>query len=251
LDADPASSSFAASYTDGEEFIDGDIFTVRFAEMDGATSFSTYDTTGLATADGFTVLVSAVSDPVYAINAVDGSSAGVTDKFTADYANNEVDLDANLDFAITEAFAYYAFELTSSVGMFLAWGGVDAIDPANYRNNTDVFSLFFDETAGFVKQTDNARWFRSDGTRPARDPTTGGNGIEITGWRNPVYGFDAGGGGFTSGDRAELFKNTTILDDTADMQPKLGAPVVTVSDDIAAVDDTVNENSGRRVRWTP
>lgn len=234
-DGDPAASSFLSSYVDGEEFIDGDTFTVRFAEMDGATSFKTFDTSGIVTATGAAILVSADSDLVYAINAVDGASAGVTGKFTADYANNEVDLDTNLDFAITEAFAYYAFELTNSIGMYVTWGGVDAIDPANYRNNVDVFSLFFDETAGFVKQTDNARWFRSDGTRPARDPTTGGNGIEITGWRNPVYGFDAGGGGFTSGDRAELFKNTTILDDTADMQPKIGTPAADISADIAAV----------------
>jgi len=202
-DADPASASYADTYIDNEEFATGDTFGVRFAELNGTTSFKTFDTTGIVSSTGFTVPVSAEADSVYATNAVDGSSAGVTGKFTADYANDEIDLDANQDFAATEAFAYYCYELTTTQGMYQFWGAVTAIDEANYRINTSVVSIYFDETAGFVKQTDSARIFRSDGVRPALDPTTGGNGIEIN-WRNPVYGYDAGGGGFTAGDRATL-----------------------------------------------
>ena len=246
-DADPASASYADSYTDGEEFIDGDTWRVRFAEMNGATSFKTYENTGLVGSTGFSVVVSVTADSVYATNAIDGSSTTVTNKFTADFTNNEIDLDTNTDFKGTEAYAYYCYELTESNGMYTIWGAMTALDESNYRNEVSIFSIFLDETAGFVKQTDSVRLFRSDGTRPARDPTTGGNGVEVN-WRNPVYGYDAGGGGFTASDRATLDAAATqasvntidsnvdaILLDTADMQPKLGTPASDISADIAAV----------------
>lgn len=201
-DADPGSSSYADSYTDLEEFSDGDTYRIRFSELNGGTSFKTYETTGIAGSSGFNVVVSVDSDSVYATNGVDGSSAAVTNKFSPDYANNEIDLDTNSDFSATEAFAYYCYELTTSEGMFNIWGAVTAIDAGNYRNNTSVFSLYFDETAGFVKQTDSARWFRDDDTRPARDPTTGGNGIEIN-WRNPVF-TTVTGSGVTAQDKTDI-----------------------------------------------
>lgn len=246
-DADPASASYADSYTDGEEFIDGDTWRLRFAEMNGATSFKTYENTGLVGSTGFSVVVSVTADSVYATNAIDGSSTTVTNKFTSDFTNNEIDLDTNTDFKGTEAYAYYCYELTESNGMYTIWGAMTALDESNYRNEVSIFSIYLDETAGFVKQTDSVRLFRSDGSRPARDPTTGGNGIEVN-WRNPVYGYDAGGGGFTASDRATLDAAATqasvntidsnvdaILLDTADMQPKLGTPASDISADIAAV----------------
>ena len=188
-DDDPSSASYAATYINGEEFSTGDTYGIRFAELNGSTSFKIYDTLGLTSSTGFSVLVSEEADSVYAENAVDGSSASVTNKFTADYANDQIDLDTNSDFAATEVFAYYCYELTTSQGMYQFWDGFTAIDVANYRINTASANIFFDETAGFVKQTDSPRIFRDDDIRPAIDPTTGGNGIEIN-WRNPVYGFD-------------------------------------------------------------
>ena len=254
--ADPGASGYSDTYTNLEEFSANDTYRVRFAELNSTTSFKTFETTGLATADGITVAVSVDSDSVYAANAIDGSSAAVTGKFTADYANDQIDLDANQDFAVTEAFAYYCYELTTSQGMNEFWGGVTAIDSANYRNNTAVVSIYFDETAGFVKQTDSARWYRDDDTRPVIDPTTGGAGLELN-WRNPVYQLETGVSGLTGSESTELFKNSTILTnlatvdtvvdsiqtdttailaDTADMQPKLGTPAGTdMSADIAAI----------------
>lgn len=202
-DDDPASAGYADSYTNGEEFDTGDTYRVRFAELNTTTSFKTFSTTGIVSSTGFTVPVDAEAEPIYATNAVDGSDASVTGKFTADFVNNEIDIDVDQDFAATEAYAYYCYELTQSQGMYQFWDAITAIDEANYRINTSVVSIYFDSTAAFVKQTDSARIFRDDGLRPALDPTTGDNGIEIN-WRNPVYAYDGGGGGFTSGDRATL-----------------------------------------------
>jgi hypothetical protein len=202
-DQDPAGASIADTYTEGEEFIAGDSVTVRFAEMDGATSFKTYESDIITTSAGFTVSVDETTDSVYGSNALDGSGAAITAKFTADYTNDEIDLDANQDFAGTEAYAYYCYELTSSQGMYSWWGGVTAIDTGSYRINASVLSMYFDETAGFVKQTDNARWYRDDGSRPALDPTTGGNGLEIN-WRNPVY-LETTGSALTAAQNTQLF----------------------------------------------
>ena len=226
-DGNPAGSSYSANYTDGEEFASGDTYKIRFAELNGATSFKTYESTGIAGSSGFSVQVSAISDSVYATNAIDGSSTAVTDKFTADYANDEIDLDANQDFASTEAFAFYCYTISESQGMHQFWGGVTAIDAANYRINTTVVDLYFDETAGFVKQTDSARIFRSDGQRPARDPTTGGNGIEIN-WKNPVYLQETGVSGLTAPESAQLATIATV-------NSKIGTPSVDIATDIAAV----------------
>jgi hypothetical protein len=231
-DADPVGTSYADTYINGEEFNTGDTYRVRFAELNGATSFKRYNSTGLVSSGGFAVVVNAASDDVYATNAIDGSSTAVTDKFSPDYANNEIDLDTNSDFALTEAYAYYCYELTTSNGMYTAWEAVTAIDSANYRNNTAIFALFFDETAGFVKQTDNGRWYRDDGVRPARDPTTGGSGIEIN-WRNPVYLEETGVSGLTPTESAQLSEISTV-------NSKIGTPAATVSADIAVIDTNVD-----------
>jgi hypothetical protein len=203
-DADPASTGWSDTYTNLFEFAGGETARITFAHLDGATSFELGQTTAAVTTTGFSfdgsLFVSA--DSVYATNALDGSDTSITNKFSPDYSNNEIDLDTNSDYKAIEAYAYYCYELTTTNGMYTVWGAVTAIDIANYRNNASVFSIFFDETAGFVKQTDSARWFRDDDTRPARDPTTGGNGIEIN-WRSPAYAV-ATGSGVTQQDKDDI-----------------------------------------------
>lgn len=203
-DADPASTGWSDTYIDGEEFADGETARIRFAHLNGGTSFELGQTTAAVTTAGFSFDGSlfVAADSVYAENGVDGSSTAVTNIFTADYANDEIDLDADLNFTSLQFFAYYCYELTSSQGMNQFWGGVTAIDAGNYRINDSVVSLYFDETAGFVRQTDTARIFRADGTRPALDPTTGGAGVEVN-WQLPVY-VQAVGSALTGPQAAQL-----------------------------------------------
>lgn len=184
-DDDPASATLDLTYVENRAWKTGDSWDVKFAELDAATSYKIYSNSGLVTANGFSFQVNETESTVYAANAIDGSSAPVTSKFTADYGQDHIDLDSNQDFAVKEVYAYYCYETTTSAGMHNFFGAMEAIDAANYEIKTDVASIFLDESAGFVKQTDNARLFRSDGTRPAIDPTTGGSGLEVN-WRNPV-----------------------------------------------------------------
>jgi hypothetical protein len=48
----------------------------------------------------------------------------------------------------------------------------------------------------------SSRWFRSDGTRPYRDPSTGGAGLAMN-WKNPVYTISTGSV-LTAGEKAQL-----------------------------------------------
>lgn len=200
-DADPTSTSLLASYVDGEEFLSGETVEIRFAEMDAGTSFKRYHSTTLAASTGFTFVVAAEADDVYATNALDGSSYETT--FSPNYTSSYIVLDTNTDFTGTSAYAYFCYVLTASFGMYLFWDGITALDTGNYRIETDSFSMYFDETAGFVKQTDSVRIFRKDGLRPALDPTTGGNGIEIN-WRVPVNVVSTGGSALTPTESSHL-----------------------------------------------
>lgn len=182
-DADPAGTSLTDTYIDGEEFLAGETIEVRFAEEDPGITFKTYSTSVVATADGFSALVNETADDVYATYALSGAAYEAT--FSPNYVANYIVLDANTDFSGKAAYAYYCYLLTTSSGMYRFWGGLTGIDAGNIRNNVGTISLYFDESAGFVKQTDDVRIFRSDNTRPAIDPTTGGSGIEIN-WRVPV-----------------------------------------------------------------
>ena len=245
-DADPVGTGFADSYTDGEEFIGGDTFRVRFAELNTTTSFKTFETTGIVSSSGFAVAVDAIADSVYASNAIDGSSTAVTDIYTADYANNEIDLDTNMDFTNPKSFAFVSFEQTTSQGMFQIWRIVTAIDSGNYQNNVDVLGILFDETAGFVKQEDGdtSRWFRTDGTRPFKDPTTGGSGISMN-WKNPVFQLETGVSGLTPSESAQLGVIDTVdtkVDALNDFDP--------VNDDVAKVTLVATTTTNTDMRGT-
>jgi hypothetical protein len=208
-DADPAAASLTDTYIDGEEFLAGETVTIRVAEMDAATTFKTYDTAVVTTASGFSALADMEADSVYAENALDGSAYEAT--FSPNFTLNYIVLDANTDFAGKAAYAYFCYTLTTSNGMYSFWGGVTALDSGNYRINSSILNLYFDESAGFVKQTDSVRIFRSDGTRPALDPTTGGSGIEIN-WRVPVNVVSTGGSALTAPESAHLLSLPTAAD---------------------------------------
>lgn len=222
-DGDPVTASYTTTYTDGNEFASGESVEIRFAEMDAGTSFKRFHTTTIAASSGFAVTVDAEADDTYAANAINGSSYETT--FSPNFTSNYIVLDTNADFSGKSAYAYFCYTLTSSNGMYQFWDGVTAIDTGNYRIETDILNLYFDESAGFVKQTDDVRIFRKDGLRPALDPTTGGYGIEIN-WRTPVSVVSTGTSALTPTESAKLMGlpsastiatavETTLADDFA------------------------------------
>jgi hypothetical protein len=200
-DTDPAATSFSDTYIDGAEFKAGEAYEVRFAEQNAGTYSKRYQTTGIVGATGFTVPAVPVADDVYATNGVDGS--GIT-KFSADTSASEINLVVAANFAASEAYAFFAYQLTLTGGMYSFWGGVTAADAGNYKIVTATLDLKFDnETTATQRQTDSARIYRDDDAYPVKDPTTSGYGIDIN-WKNVVYVVSTGGSALTAPEKIEL-----------------------------------------------
>ncbi len=227
---DPVTASLATTYIDGEEFLAGEIAEIRFAEMDEATSFKLFDTTVTVATSGFSVTVNEEAIPEYATFAIDGSTQDTT--FSPNYTDDYIVLDADTDFSGKGAFAYYCYILTTDAGMYDFWGGVTALDAGNIRINTSVLNLYFDESAGFVKQTDDVRIFRDDGLRPALDPTSGGEGIEIN-WRTPVSVVTTGGSALTSTESAYLLALPSASANATAVAAKVVDGTTTVAESLA------------------
>lgn len=199
--ADPASDTYTPTYYNGEEFRTGETVRLRFAELDGGTTFKIFAQNTVAATAGWSMVVAVESDSVYATNGVDGST--VT-KFTADYTNDEIDLSVASNFTAAEAYAFFCSTLTSADGVSQFWGGVEAADVGNYKIVTALLSLYFDNTTTATqRQTDTARIYRDDSVYPVKDPTTSTFGIDIN-WKNVVYVVSTGGSALTPTESAYL-----------------------------------------------
>jgi hypothetical protein len=143
-----------------------------------------FQANAVASSTGFSVLGEMTNDDVYTGIGIDGST--VT-KFTADYIDDEVDLNVASNFSMAEFYAWWCYNRTTEQGLRLFAGAITAEDAANIRNNTSVLPLNWDNlTATNVHQTDNIRFYREDLAYPVIEPTTGGGGIDIV-WREKVY----------------------------------------------------------------
>ena len=205
---DPAGTGYSASYTDGVGITAGDSIRIRYAHLNGATSFESGQTFVTASTSGFSADGSLFidSDPVYAANGIDGSSAAVTAKFIADFVDIEVDLQVASNFTALEAFAYFCYTLTLSDGINLFWGGVDAVDVGNYKIVTAALDLKFDNlTTTNLRQTDTARIYRDDDSYPIKNngATTGGGGVDVN-WKNVVYVTTVTGSNVITGDISDV-----------------------------------------------
>jgi len=173
-------TSYTSSYQEGTGYNDGDTVRVYLTKLGKKEWVGDV----IDTSNGFSVLASQVDDDVYTALGIDGTT--VT-KFQADYVNNEVDLVIGADWTMAELYAWWANNLTTEDGIRNFFGGITAIDQANFRINTSIVDLYLDNTTNAsYKQTDNRRFFRDTGTGyPVRNPTTSGYGLDVV-WRNTI-----------------------------------------------------------------
>jgi len=158
--------------------------TLTATYASGATAKLGLSATGIFSATGVTFLASQADDTVYNGNAINGSA--VTG-FTADYAQDDVNLTMATNFSGANLYAWWVYNTTTEQGIREFFGGITAIDAANLRINTGTVSVYLDNsTALFIYQTDAVRIFRSDNAYPARTVTTGGGGISVN-WISNVY----------------------------------------------------------------
>ena len=182
-------TSYTSSYQEGTGYNDGDTIRIYLTKLGKEEWVGDV----IDTSNGFNVLASQVDDDVYTALGVDGTT--VT-KFQADYVNNEVDLVIGSDWTMAELYAWWANNLTTEDGIRNFFGGITAIDQANFRINTSIVDLYLDNTTNAsYKQTDNRRFFRDTGTGyPVRNPTTSGYGLDVV-WRNTILIAQAEAGG--------------------------------------------------------
>lgn len=220
--ADPGSSTYNATYTEGGDYTEGDEIRVRFAELNGTTSFKSFETVVTATASGWSLNANNVieADPVYATNAVDGS---LVTKFNYSAADDHFNLVVAQNWSAPELFAFYCMTLTTSTGIEGAFGAFTAIDAGNYRNNTAIASIYLDnETTATQRQTDSARVYRDDEAYPVLDPTTSGYGIDVN-WKNVVYVVSTGGSALTASESAHLLALPSATQVVDEMESQMQA----------------------------
>lgn len=206
---DVPGTSFSDSYTEGTTYTSGDVISIYITQISTVTAQAEYSTSAIASSTGWSVIAAQVSDDVYDTNGIDGST--LTSRFTADYVNDEIDFATATNFTGPEIYAFYMYSLTTASGIENFFGGFTALDAGNYRNNNSVVGMKLDNTTTTeVWQTDTSRIFRADETRPIRNPTSGGGGIDVN-WQNVVYVVTAGSG-LTAGQAAELTSASAAAD---------------------------------------
>jgi len=177
-------TSYTEEYTEGNNYSQGNLLSIRIAQQSGATAKLPYETQVIVGATGWSLLVSQEDDVIYNQIAIDGSA--VT-KFEADYQNNEIDIIVASDFTGIELYSRYVYFTTTEDGIRDFFKAFNPLDIANYENDVTVLDLYLNNnTSTNIKQIDNVRLFKSDNSYPVREPTTGGGGIDVN-WRNTVY----------------------------------------------------------------
>jgi hypothetical protein len=220
-------TSYSDSYTEGTTYTAGDVISIYITQTSGTTAKLPFSTTAIASTTGWTVLAAQVDDEVYNQYGLNGST--IT-KFTADYVNDEVDLVVASNFAGDEMYAWWSYNLTTSQGISDFYGGITAQDAANILINNPIVNIYLDNTTTTnVYQTDNIRVYRADGAYPVKNPTSGGGGIDVV-WRDRVYIAETGVSGLTPTESSQLSEISSV-------NTKIGTPSITVSGDIAALND--------------
>jgi hypothetical protein len=125
---------------DQTEIAEGDVIRLRCTCVVGAEAMLPVEVTGVATSTGITFSVDQVSDEIYNSNAINGSTVST---LTADYSNPMgVDVsDADGKASVKEIYAFFVYSTTTADGVDLWFGGMRAIDNANYEvvtNNADI-----------------------------------------------------------------------------------------------------------------
>jgi hypothetical protein len=125
---------------DQTEIAEGDVIRLRCTCVVGAEAMLPVEVTGVATSTGITFSVDQVADEIYNTNGINGSQVST---LTADYSNPMgVDVsDADGKASVKEIYAFFVYSTTTEDGVHLWFGGMRAIDNANYEvvtANSDI-----------------------------------------------------------------------------------------------------------------
>lgn len=149
------------SYT-GDQIAVGDVIRLRVTCVVGATALLPVLQTGVATSAGITFQVDQEADEVYNSNGING---GAISTLTADYTNPMgVDVsDGDGTASVKEIYAFFTYSTTTADGVENWFGGMTAVDQANYLVNSDVADIKIQNIGSNSVIVSGGRIYRADG----------------------------------------------------------------------------------------
>jgi hypothetical protein len=150
----------AGSYS-GDEIAVNDVIRLRVTCVVGASAMLPVILQGVATSTGLTFQVDQVADEVYNSNSIDGSTVST---LTADYSNPMgVDVsDADGTASVKEIYAFFVYSTTTEDGVENWFGGMRAIDNANYEVVTANADIKIQNIGTNAVIVSDGRLFRDD-----------------------------------------------------------------------------------------
>jgi hypothetical protein len=168
-------SGTAGTYVDATGTYDqteisvGDVVRLRCTCVVGATAMLPVEVTGVATSTGITFQVDQIADEVYNSNSIDGSTVSKTinptsGTLTADYSSPMgVDVsDADGTASVKEIYAFFVYSTTTEDGVENWFGGMRAIDNANYEVVTANADIKIQNIGTNAVIVSDGRLFRDD-----------------------------------------------------------------------------------------
>jgi len=156
---------------DQTEISEGDVIRLRCTCVVGAEAMLPVEITGVATSTGITFSVDQVADEVYNSNGINGSTVSKTinptsGTLTADYSNPMgVDVsDADGTASVKEIYAFFVYSTTTEDGVHLWFGGMRAIDNANYEVVTANADIKIQNIGSNAVVVSDGRMYRDNGT---------------------------------------------------------------------------------------
>jgi len=202
-------TSYSVSYTEGNNYNNGDTLRIRLTYVSGSTAYDWYEARSLVGSTGWSLLADQQVESNYAVIGIDGST--VTE-FTLDTPNIQVDLDDADGLSTKQRFVawfYYAGTLEDGIRTFFK--GVELEDASNAVINVPLVDLKLDNVSTRqIQFTDNDfRLYRSDNTDFVAYPSSGGYGITSTSGK--VYVIETGVSGLTTEESNQLSNINTTL----------------------------------------
>ena len=151
----------SGTYTSSEIAV-GDVIRLRVTCVVGATALLPVLQTGVATTTGITFQVDQEADTVYNSNGINGSTITT---LTADYTNPMgVDVsDADGTASVKEIYAFFTYSTTTADGVENWFGGMRAIDNANYEVITANADIKIQNIGSNAVVVSDGRMYRDDG----------------------------------------------------------------------------------------
>ena len=153
------------------EIAEGDVVRLRCTCAVGAMAMLPTEITGVATSTGITFQVDQQADEVYNANGINGSTVEKTDSnssgtLVADYDSPMgVDVsDADGTASVKEIYAFFVYSTTTEDGVHLWFGGMRAIDNANYEIVTARSDIKIQNIGTNAVIVSDGRLFRDDST---------------------------------------------------------------------------------------